>query len=139
MKGLQLGEAVAIDGFESFAHSQFYPCHLHVAAGSESHFFYAFTDSELRRKGRMTAWQKQRREELEQQHGRPDPKSIEKEIAELVKLLPPERSPGSSRMSIPRIHGGCGARASRWSTRSRPRRRRARRSIPSSRSICSIC
>jgi len=93
MKGLKLGEAVAIDGFESFAHSQFHPCHLHVAAGSESHFFYAFTDSELRRKGRMTAWQKKRREELEKEHGRPDPKSIEKEIAELVKLLPAGEKP----------------------------------------------
>ena len=88
VKELKLGEAIAIDGFESFAHSQFHPCHLHVAAGSESHFFYAFTDSELRRKGRMTSWQKRRREEIEAQHGRPDPKSIEKEIAELVRLLP---------------------------------------------------
>jgi transposase-like protein len=88
VRRVTLREAVAIDGFETFAHSQFYPCHLHVAAGSESHFLYAFTDSELRRKGRMTEWQKRRREELEQQHGRPDPKSIEKEIAQLLRLLP---------------------------------------------------
>jgi hypothetical protein len=89
---LQLKEAVAIDGFESFAHSQYYPCHLHVAAGAQSHFFYAFTDSELRRKGRMTEGQKRRRKELEDRHGRPDPKSIEKEIGELVRLLPPTES-----------------------------------------------
>ncbi|MFN8179058.1 MAG: hypothetical protein U0167_14095 [bacterium] len=92
LRALRLREPVAIDGFESFAHSQYYPCHLHVAAGASSHFFYAFTDSELRRKGRMTAAQKRRRRKLEEQHGRPDPKSIEKEIAELVRLLPSTES-----------------------------------------------
>jgi transposase-like protein len=88
LQRIKLGEPVAIDGFESFAHSQFYPCHFHLAVGADSHFTYAFTDSELRRKGRMTEGQKRRRAELEQLHGRPDPRSIEKEIAELVKLLP---------------------------------------------------
>ena len=86
---LKLAEPVAIDGFESFAHSQYCPCHLHLGVGAESHFLYAFTDSELRRKGRMTDGQKKRRAELERRHGRPDPKSIEKEISELVRLLPP--------------------------------------------------
>lgn len=93
LKTLKLGEAVVIDGFESFAHSQYYPCHLHLAVGADSHFTYAFTDSELRRKGRMTDAQKARREELEAKHGRPDPRSIEKEIAELVKLLPAKEGP----------------------------------------------
>ena len=92
MRMLRLREKVAIDGFESFAHSQYYPCHLHVAAGASSHFFYAFTDSELRRKGRMTDAQKRRRQVLEARHGRPDPRSIEKEIAELVRLLPQTES-----------------------------------------------
>ena len=85
---LQLTEPVAIDGFESFAHSQYYPCHFHLAVGARSHFTYAFTDSELRRKGSMTEAQKRRRTELEERHGRPDPKSIEKEICELLRLLP---------------------------------------------------
>ncbi len=77
-----------IDGFESFEYSQFHPCHFHLAVGTESHFFYVFTDSELRRKGRMTPAQKRRREEIEREHGRPDPKSIEKEVAELIELIP---------------------------------------------------
>ncbi len=38
----------------------------------------------------MTAWQRRRREELEQLHGRPDPRSIEKEMSELVALVVPE-------------------------------------------------
>src|SRR5262245_30042482 len=85
---IELSEPVVIDGFESFAHSQYYPCHFHLAVGSRSHFTYAFTDSELRRKGSMTDAQKRRRVELEQRHGRPDPKSIEKEVCELLHLLP---------------------------------------------------
>jgi hypothetical protein len=88
LQRIRLGEPVAVDGFESFAHSQYYPCHFHLAVGADSHFTYAFTDSELRRKGRMTDAQKRRRAELERRHGRPDPRSIEKEIAELVRLLP---------------------------------------------------
>jgi len=81
-------EPVVVDGFESFEYSQFHPCHFHVAVGAVSHFFYAFTDSELRRKGRMTAAQRKKRAFLEARYGRPDPKSIEKEMAELVRLIP---------------------------------------------------
>jgi len=86
-----LEEPVAIDGFESYAHSQYYPCHFHFAVAAKSHFVLGFTDSELRRKGRMTHAQKKRRAELEAQHGRPDPRSIEKEIAALIGLLPKAR------------------------------------------------
>jgi transposase-like protein len=80
-------EPVVIDGFESFEFSQFFPTHFHLAVGSLSHFFYAFTDSELRRKGRMTPAQAKRRKELESLVGRPDPKSIEKEVAHLLRLV----------------------------------------------------
>ncbi|MEZ5064347.1 MAG: hypothetical protein R3B81_06400 [bacterium] len=86
--GVRLSETVVIDGFESFAHSQFYPCHLNLAVGAQSHFTYAFTEAELRRKGRMTDWQKQRRRELECEHGRPDPRAIEKSVAELIRMIP---------------------------------------------------
>ncbi|MEZ5064863.1 MAG: hypothetical protein R3B81_09000 [bacterium] len=88
VRDLELAETVVIDGFESFAHSQFYPCHLNLAVGAESHFTYAFTEAELRRKGSMTEWQKRRRVELEREHGRPDPKAIEKSVADLVSMLP---------------------------------------------------
>ena len=85
-----LTEPVALDGFESFEHSQFYPTRYHVVAGKVSHFFYGFTESELRRSGRMTREQKRRRAELEQKLGRPDPRSTEKEVAALLGLLCPE-------------------------------------------------
>ena len=83
-------EDCAADGFESFAHSQYSPCHLNLAVGCDSGFLYAFTFAELRRKGRMTPAQKARREELEARYGRPDPKAIEKSMAELMTMLAPE-------------------------------------------------
>ncbi|MCA9750688.1 MAG: hypothetical protein KC591_00735, partial [Gemmatimonadetes bacterium] len=85
---LCISEGVVIDGFETFAHSQFYPCHLNLAVGARSHFTYSFTEAELRRKGRMTDWQRARRGELEAMHGRPDTRAIEKSIASLVTTLP---------------------------------------------------
>ena len=75
---------IVVDGFESFELSQYYPFHHHVAVEKDTDFFLYFTDSELRRKGRMTPYQKQRRLELERRHGRPDPKAIENDMAHLL-------------------------------------------------------
>lgn len=72
-----VAEPLVIDGFESFAFSQYHPLHLNLVVGAESHYLYAFTLTELRRKGRMTARQKRRRARLEAAHGRPDPRGIE--------------------------------------------------------------
>jgi len=84
-----LGEPLVLDGFESFEHSQFHPTRYHVVAGSSSHFFYGFTDSELRRSGRMTAAQRRTRAALEARRGRPDPRSTEHEVAAVLELLAP--------------------------------------------------
>src|SRR2546425_1661501 len=59
-----LAEPVALDSFESFEWSQYYPTRFHVVGGRQSHFFYGFTESECRRSGRMTLAQKERRAEL---------------------------------------------------------------------------
>lgn len=83
-------EPIVIDGFESFEFSQYTPVHFHVAVGARSHFVYGFTDSELRRKGRMTRAQRNRRTQLEQSLGRPDPRSIEKEVRTLLQIVVPE-------------------------------------------------
>ena len=77
---------VVVDGFESFEFSQYFPIHHHVAVEKGSDFFIYFTDSELRRKGRMTAYQKRRRQELELELGRPDPKAIEKDMRQLLEV-----------------------------------------------------
>lgn len=82
-------EPLVIDGFESFEFSQYFPFHLNLAVGAHSHFLYAFTDAELRRKGRMTGAQKVRRTHLELELGRADPKAIEKEIAALLRIVLP--------------------------------------------------
>ena len=84
-------EPVVLDGFESFEFSQFHPTRYHVCAGQRSHFFYGYTDSELRRSGRMTEAQKRHRLRLEVRLGRPDPRSSETEVSELLRLLAPQR------------------------------------------------
>lgn len=81
-------ETLVIDGFESFEFSQHHPFQLHTAVGV-SHYVYGFTDSELRRKGRMTAAQRLRRAALEHELGRPDPKAIEREMAALLAIVVP--------------------------------------------------
>ena len=88
-----VAEPVVIDGFESFAFSQYHPLHLHLVAGAESHFAYAFTHSILRRKGRMTERQRRRRSALEARHGRPDPRAIELDMAQALQLAAPHPQP----------------------------------------------
>ena len=78
---------VVIDGFESFEYSQYFPIHHHLAVEADSSFFIWFTDSEMRRKGRMRPEQRRRRGELEGNLGRPDPKAIEKDMAELLQVV----------------------------------------------------
>jgi transposase-like protein len=88
-----LAEPLVIDGFESFAYSQYHPLHLNLAVGAHSHFVYAFTHARLRRKGRMTARQKSRRAALERAHGRAAPKAIELGIAQALRIAAPAPQP----------------------------------------------
>lgn len=83
-------EPLVLDGFQSFEFSQFHPTWYHVVAGRRSHFFYGFTDSELRRSGGMTAGQRRRRAWLEQHYGRPEPRSIETETAAVLTVVCPQ-------------------------------------------------
>jgi hypothetical protein len=82
-------EPLVVDGFESFAHSQYLPLHLNLVVGAESHYVYGVTLSPLRRKGRMTARQRRRRAALESRHGRVDPKAVELGMAEAIRLAAP--------------------------------------------------
>jgi hypothetical protein len=82
-------EALVMDGFESFAYSQYHPLHINLAIGAESHFVYAFTHAELRRKGKMRPAQKRRRQWLEKEFGKPDPKALEKSVVDLIRLAAP--------------------------------------------------
>ena len=80
---------IAIDGFETFEISQYFPFEFQLAIEPESSFITHFTDSELRRKGRMTAYQKKRRSQLEKLYGRPDPRAVEKDVTELLSTVLP--------------------------------------------------
>jgi hypothetical protein len=76
---------VVVDGFETFELSQYYPFHFNVCVDKHSDFILGFTDSELRRKGRMTDEQKARRRELEARYGRPDPAAVRKQMEALLR------------------------------------------------------
>jgi transposase-like protein len=84
---------IAIDGFESFEWSQYFPFHHNVAVDVASGYFLYHTDSPLRRKGRMTAEQKARRLELEARLGKAHPGAIETGVRDLLnKLLSKQHS-----------------------------------------------
>jgi len=85
--GTQADGPVVIDGFETFELSQYYPFHHNLAVEVGTGFFLFHTDSPLRRKGRMTKYQKQQRSELEKLHGRPDPLAVRKGMAELLQFV----------------------------------------------------
>jgi hypothetical protein len=87
IKDMSPPDDITIDGLEGFELSQYFPFHFHVAADNTSSFFLAFTDSPLRRKGRMTDYQKVRRAQLEELHGRPDPKAVREDMRELLEIV----------------------------------------------------
>ena len=71
-------DEIVYDGLETFEFSQYLPWHLNIAVEKSTDYILGFNESELRRKGRMTDQQKERRKQLEGIHGRPDPRAIEK-------------------------------------------------------------
>ena len=84
-------DEVAIDGFETFEWSQYFPFHHNVAVDVASGYFLYHTDSPLRRKGRMTAQQKTRRLALEAELGKAHPNAVEIGVRELLQILPKKR------------------------------------------------
>ncbi len=64
---LSLTEDLVADGFESFAVSQYFPNNIQLLAGKESQFWLVTDYAHLRRKGRMTPYQKRRNEKLQAQ------------------------------------------------------------------------
>jgi len=117
---------ITVDGFESFELSQYYPFHHHMAVDNTTGLFLGFTDSPLRRKGRMTRIQRKRRLELEQLHGRPDPQAVRKDMRELLEVV----TKGACRVvirsdehrSYPKALKGLGCDVVHQTTNSRKRR-----------------
>ncbi|HEU4929228.1 MAG TPA: hypothetical protein VFU38_05310, partial [Candidatus Krumholzibacteria bacterium] len=84
---------IAIDGFETFEWSQYFPFHHNLAVDVASGYFLYHTDSPLRRKGRMTAKQKARRLALETCLGRAHPRAVEIGVRDLLTGLIPRHCP----------------------------------------------
>jgi transposase-like protein len=84
-----LGGDVLFDGLGTFEHSQYWPYWLNVGVQQETSFVLGFTESALRRSGRMRPSQKRKREELEARFGRPDPQAIRRGTAELLQSIRP--------------------------------------------------
>jgi transposase-like protein len=78
---------VVLDSFVTFEHSQYHPYHLHLVVDRDSTFVPSFTESEVRRSGRMTRQQKQKRQQLEALRGRPDPKAVRQDVKELLEVV----------------------------------------------------
>ncbi|HXV13582.1 MAG TPA: hypothetical protein VEC56_05195, partial [Candidatus Krumholzibacteria bacterium] len=116
---------IAIDGFESFEWSQYFPFHHNVAVDVESGYFLYHTDSPLRRKGRMTAHQKARRAYLETSLGRPDPRAVEAGVRDLLAPLVSRRVASirsDDHRAYPRAIEGLGGSIAHRITSSKERR-----------------
>ena len=83
---LPYSEHFAADGFESFCVSQYFPDNYNILVGEDSQFVYHWDYVSLRRKGRMTDKQKEKRKELETRYRAPK-KGIEDSFTELSEFL----------------------------------------------------
>ncbi len=81
-----LTEELTADGFESFTGSQYYPNNFHLAVGKSSQYLYGIDYAHIRRKGRMTNAQKQRRKDLEQQWRAP-PGDIVRSFTRIIRQI----------------------------------------------------
>jgi len=84
LRGVKARGPVVIDGLRSFEYSQYHPIEHHVAVEKDTSFVLYHTESELRRSGRMTAYQRRKRRRIEDRVGRPDPQATRKDVQELL-------------------------------------------------------
>ena len=89
VRELVVSEPVIVDDFDSFAGSQYFPCTLPTATGSNSWFLYGFAFARERRRGSMSLIQKGRRARLESLYGRPPRGAVADAFGSLLRSLPP--------------------------------------------------
>ena len=94
---LRLNEDLVADGFESFAVSQYFPNNIQILAGKESQYWIYSDYAHLRRKGRMTEYQKKRNSILDKQFTH-DRVTIYESFEELVRqaMFLKERTPSAA-------------------------------------------
>ena len=78
-----LHEDLVADGFQSFWVSQYHPNNINLLVGAQSQYVYAVTAATLKRNGRMTAFQKRRRDQIEAQDPS-DPRELRRRFTELL-------------------------------------------------------
>ena len=67
LSSYRFGGTYCADGFETFTHSQYHPGHLNILVESSSRMMFTWDYQTIRRKGRMTPDQKQKRDLWEQE------------------------------------------------------------------------
>ena len=77
---------IVIDGFVTFEQSQYFPFHHHNSVEKHTDFFLYFTDSEVRRSGRMTKKQWKTRQQLEDLLGKPNPQAERMDMTHLLEV-----------------------------------------------------
>jgi hypothetical protein len=80
---LPLTEDLTLDGFESYTRSQYFPNNISILVGGKSQYMYGAVHTLLRRKGRMTAAQRQNRAMIDA-HWRPPRGAIRGDCALLL-------------------------------------------------------
>jgi transposase-like protein len=80
---LPLNEDLVIDGLQNFCVSQYFPDNYTIAVGKDSQFVYDCDYATMRRGGRMTEEQKEKRTELERRF-RPPSRAIEKSFSRVL-------------------------------------------------------
>lgn len=86
-KDFKLREAACFDGLENFAGSQYDVNNIQQVIGRDSLFIYDFNYACLNRKGRMSAWQKNRLDEIEAEHGRYPTNAIRTAARDIIKRI----------------------------------------------------
>lgn len=89
LRELTLSEPVIVDDFDTFAGSQYFPCTLPTATGSNSWFLYGFAFARERRRGTMSPVQKRHRARLERLYRRPPYGAVTAAFRSLIRALPP--------------------------------------------------
>jgi len=117
-------DEVAIDGFETFEWSQYFPFHHNVAVEVRSGYFLYHTDSPLRRKGRMRVSQKARRAHLELAFGRAPARAVEDGVRDLLLRMAPRIIRSDDHRAYPRAIRVLGCRVIHRITSSTRRRDR---------------
>jgi hypothetical protein len=124
LKRIRVLDEIAIDGFETFEWSQYFPFHHNVAVDAESGYFLYHTDSPLRRKGRMRPRQKIRRAQLELALGRASSRAVEDGVRDLLAPIQVRVIRSDDHRAYPRAIRALGRRVSHRITSSTQRRDR---------------